>query len=84
MMSAKNPRCRPTWISCPAPNLPLAVDEYRVCIFKKRRLFEKRSVYGVKTSVFGVVILQPLSCHFWMWSTLGLHSIYSSASELPL
>jgi hypothetical protein len=34
------------------------------CIFNKRRLFESRSVYAVKTSVFGVVILQPLSCRF--------------------
>jgi hypothetical protein len=61
-----------------------STPQNRACIFNKRRLFENRSVYAVKTSVFGVVILPPLSCHFWRRSTLGLHSIYSSASELPL
>jgi hypothetical protein len=73
-------------ISCPAadPSEGIEPANQRACILNKRRLFENRSVYVFKTSIFGVVILQPLACRVWMWSTRGLRSIYSSAIALPL
>jgi len=52
-------------------------------ILHRCRLFENFSVCAVQIDHFGGLILRPLSWPFWKRSTLGLPSIFGSASEPP-